>query len=136
MPTGYRYVISKEGSCYRLKIFTHPLSYGRLDMTLVVRSGGSEERADFSVLVRKATTSATAGAGGTSGPTSPIPTMEMGTGTGGSFSPSQLTRSSPSPQVVTVTTVVEEPGGDLLLPLGGIAGVLTLLVVLMIKRRR
>ncbi len=56
LPVGYRYVITPSGDCYKLKVFTHPLSYGRFEMTVVARSGSAEERGSLSLLVKKAET--------------------------------------------------------------------------------
>ncbi len=136
LPTGYRYVVSRAGNCYKLKVFTHPLSYGRFDMALVVRSGDIEERADFSVLVRRSTSSSTGAMGtGSTIPSTSIPGGNAETSSKPSSSPSPP-QSSQAQTVVTVTSVVEEPSEDFLLPLGGLAGVLALLAVLLIKRRR
>ncbi len=140
LPTGYRYVISKEGSCYRLKIFTHPLSYGRFDMTLVVRSGGSEERADFSVLVRKATTSAASAPSPapSSTPTSSIETTQENPQRSewtGQLPTSSTTALTLTPAVTTVT-VVEESSPEYMIALGGLAGMLAILTILLLAVRR
>ncbi len=143
LPTGYRYVISKEGSCYRLKITTYPHSYGRFDMTLIVRSDGNEERAGFILMVKRATGSSTITGGSeeskSHAPSNSTPSLGLGNGTRAServsasslFSPSSPPATAP---VVTVTTVVEEPSVDFLL--GGLAGVLALLVIILLLRRR
>ncbi len=65
-------MITSDEECYRLKIFTHPLSYGKFDMSVVVSSGGVEERAPISLKVRKVETTS---AGTT---TSPISTIGLG----------------------------------------------------------
>ncbi len=140
LPTGYRYVITSDEECYRLKIFTHPLSYGKFDMSVVVSSGGVEERAPISLKVRKIKTTSA----GTM--TSPISTTGLSqsspkvlseTGTSETSVPSGAesraaaspsTGSIPMESTQTLVTVKEV--------LAAIAAVLGLVLLLLLLRRR
>lgn len=139
LPTGFRYAISRGEGAYYLKVMTHPLSYGTFQMELEVTSGNAIERASISLTVKKAETSSATTHPQSEGTTStsthsvePTPTEEM-TGTSLTGRTTHIETTQPT---VTVTTVVVK-GGDSVLPvaLGTMAAFLTLLVILLVKRR-
>ncbi len=133
LPTGYRYVITSSGDCYKLRIFTHPMSYGRFDMTVVVKSGNAEERRGISLTVRKAQPQSS------STSSSPLPTTstQMRNTPEQSQSPQTGEQAAATPStVVTVVTVVKEEPSTGLLAIGGLAGLLGLLLVVALLKRR
>ncbi len=135
LPTGYRYVITPSGDCYKLKVFTHPLSYGRFEMTVVARSGGAEERGSLSILVRRAETSSPATSyTSTEQPPAPSPTLE------GTVSEEVIqttsTRATEAPPVTVVTVIKKEKPPIELLAGSGVALLLVVLLALLLVRKR
>ncbi len=133
LPAGYRYLITEEGDCYRLKIFTHPLSYGGFDIGVVAYQGNVEERSSIWLMVRKAKTS-NQPSGQTTRPTerqsSLTPTEEAHRGLSAT--------GTPAATLTTVVTVVREIEPEKSYPLIGILiGVVVVLglMVLRLKRR-
>ncbi len=145
LPTGYRYIITPTTQgCYKLKIFTHPLSYGRFDMAIIAGSNEQEERQEFSLTVRKAVTSSprsnsisssptlTSGAPTSSLPPSPA-TQEQGRPTNSTGRLSTTGR----PQTTTIVTVVKkgEPLTTTLLVTGSFVALLLLLIILLLRKK-
>ncbi len=129
LPTGYRYLISREGDHYLLRIFTHPLSYGTFDMTLVIRDGKEEESLPFSLTVRRATTTGQA--------SSTAYTTPVVSGTRETAQPETTTTwTQEGKQVTTVITIVKEERSPVEpLALGGVVATLLALLALLLKRR-
>ncbi len=135
LPVGYRYIVSKGGECYKLKIFTHPLSYGTFEMGVVAYQGNVEERSTVTLTVRKVET--TTSASETTETTTGSPTQQS------SVKPTLETRqTSQAPQsiqttsIVTVVKTVPEESFPLTEALGALTAALGLALIILLVRRR
>ncbi len=137
LPAGYRYLITEEGDCYALKIFTHPLSYGRFSIGVVAYQGNVEERSSISLVVERAEPSSSPREGANGSVTtrnSVSPTQEAQqthTSSSTEFSPSVLTAN-----VTSVGYTQHEKGYPLNEVLGMLAAILGLILILLLFRRR
>ena len=140
LPTGYRYVITKGEGVYFLRIFTHPYSYGRFDISVIAESGGVELSESVRLIVKERRITQTTqetqkteietqgeAITSTSVETS-APEVEL------TISPT--IRETAPPVVTTITVVKEEHPLITDIALGGLAGILVLLLILLLVRRR
>lgn len=135
LPVGYRYIVSKGGECYKLKIFTHPLSYGTFEMDVVAYQGNVEERSTITLTVRKVKTTTSLGettktATGTPTQQSSVkPTLET-------QQTSQAPQSVQTTSIVTVVKTVPEKSFPLTEALGALTAALGLALIILLVRRR
>ena len=138
LPTGYRYVITKGEGVYFLRIFTHPYSYGRFDISVIAESGGVELSESVRLIVKERRITQTM-SNQTTQETSQIETQSSSipTATETTQEEKQETRSPQSTQVTTVTQVVvvkREEGGNFAVILIALIAAL-LIAALLLKRR-